>query len=91
MTNRARSTLQVLQLLGNSVRGLDWASWRVVYSAVILPILTYPALIWFLGQAGRLDQLRKAQNAVIRHMSGAFSTTPTEPLYQLMGIQPIDL
>jgi hypothetical protein len=43
MTNRARSTLKALQLLGNSVHGLSWANWRMVYNAVILPILIYAA------------------------------------------------
>ena len=91
MTNRARSTLKALRLLGNSIRGLDWANWRVVYNAVILPILTYAAPVWYSGQAGLLDDLRKAQNAAVRHVAGAFSTTPIEPLHQLMGILPIDL
>ena len=36
MTNRARSTLKALQLLGNSVHGLSWANWRIVYNAVIV-------------------------------------------------------
>ena len=84
MTNRARSTLKALQLLGNSIRGLDWESWRMVYNAVVLPILTYAAPVWLSGEAGLLDKLRKVQNAAIRHISGAFSTsTPAEPLHQL--------
>jgi hypothetical protein len=91
MTNCARSTLKALQLLGNSVRGLSWANWRIVYNAVILPILTYAAPVWFSGQAGLLRQLRTAQNAAVRHIAGAFSTTPIDPLHQLMGIMPIDL
>ena len=91
MTNRARSSLKALQLLGNSVRGLQWAQWRVVYNAIILPILTYAAPVWYTGQAGLLRELRTAQNAAVRHIAGAFRTTPVDPLHQLMGIMPIDL
>ena len=43
------------------------------------------------GQAGLLRDLRTAQNAAVRHIAGAFSTTPVDPLHQLMGIMPIDL
>ena len=91
MTNCARSSLKALQLLGNSVRGLQWAQWRIVFNAVILPILTYAAPVWYTGQAGLLRDLRTAQNAAIRHIAGAFRTTPVDPLHQLMGIMPIDI
>ena len=91
MTNRARATLKALQLLGNSVRGLSWTNWRMVYNAVILLILIYAAPVRFSGQAGLLRQLRTAQNAAVRHIAGAFGTIPTDPLHQLMSIMPIDL
>ena len=91
MTNRARSTLKALQLLGNSVCGLSWANWRKVYNAIILLILTYTAPVWFSGQAGLLRQLCTAQNAAVRHIAGAFTTTPIDLLHQLLGIMPIDL
>ncbi len=39
--NRARASLKALQLLGNSIRGLDQASWRLAYRAICLPVLTY--------------------------------------------------
>ena len=91
MTTHARSTLKALQLLGNSIRGLSWANWRIIYNAVILPILTYATPVWFSGQASLLRQLRTAQNAAVRHITGAFGTTPIDPLHQLMGIMPIDL
>jgi len=58
---------------------------------VILLILKYAAPVWFLGRASLLDKLRKAQNAGIRHISGAFSIISTDPLHQLMGVLPIDL
>ena len=41
MCNRARGLIKALQLLGNSVRGLDFAQWRLAYHAICLPVLTY--------------------------------------------------
>ncbi len=39
--NRAHASLKALQLLGNSVQGLDQAKWRLAYNAICLPVLTY--------------------------------------------------
>jgi hypothetical protein len=47
--------------------------------------------VWFTGQARLLRELCTAQNKAIHHISGAFRTTPVDPLHQLMGIMPIDL
>jgi hypothetical protein len=41
MCNRACATIKVLQLLGNSVRGLKHAKWRLAYNTICLPVLTY--------------------------------------------------
>jgi Reverse transcriptase (RNA-dependent DNA polymerase) len=46
MASRARSTLAALSLLGNSVRGLDFANWQKVFHACLLPMLTYGSPIW---------------------------------------------
>ena len=50
MCNRARASIKALQLLGNSIRGLSAADWRLVYNAVCLPVLTYGCQLWFTGQ-----------------------------------------
>jgi hypothetical protein len=39
--NRTRASLKALQLLGNSVRGLDHANWRLAYLAICLPVRQY--------------------------------------------------
>jgi hypothetical protein len=89
MTMRAHSTLIALQLLGNSIRGLDWARWCQVYNTIILPVLTYASPVWFTGQSSLLKELHVTQNLAIRHMAGAFRTTPVDPLHELMAILPI--
>ena len=54
-----------------------WADNHVRHSkledGVILPLLTYAAQIRSSGQKGLLYKCGKAQNAAIRHISGAFS------------------
>jgi hypothetical protein len=41
MTNCAHSTIRGINLLGNSVRGLDFLNWHKVYNALVIPTLTY--------------------------------------------------
>lgn len=38
--NRTRASIKALQLLGNSVRGLDHARGRLSYNAICLPVLS---------------------------------------------------
>ena len=92
MCNRARGTLKSLQLLGNSVQGLDQARWRLAYNAICLPVLTYGCQLWYRGkQVTLVRKLQKVQNDAVRLISGTFRTTPREPLHQLLNILPIDL
>jgi hypothetical protein len=61
--NRARASLKALQLLGNSVRGLDQARWRLAYNAICLPVLTYGCQLWFTGkQVTLVKKLQTVQN-----------------------------
>jgi len=91
MAARARSTIRGINVLGNSVRGLDLLNWRKVYNALVIPILTYGATMWFTGpgQKGLTDTLQVAQNEGLRKITGTFCTMPTEPLHNMTGILPI--
>ena len=90
--NRARATLKALQLLGNSVRGLDQASWRLAYNAICLPVLTYGCQLWYTGkQVTLVKKLQTVQNDAVKIMSGTFRTTPREPLHQLLTVLPMNL
>jgi hypothetical protein len=92
MCNRARASIKALQLLGNSVRGLDFAQWRLAYNAICLPVLTYGCQLWYTGKQKKLAQkLQVVQNEGVRLIAGAFRTTPREPLHQLFNILPMDL
>jgi len=93
MANRARSTIRALSILGNSVRGLDYANWRKIFHSLILPVLTYgfPLYSTLARNKGLMDILQVAQNDAVRKMSGAFKTTPIVPLHYLMAIPPLPL
>jgi hypothetical protein len=92
MCNRARASLKSLQLLGNSVRGLDQAKWRLAYNAICLPVLTYGCQLWYTGkQIILVRKLQIVQNDAVKLISGTFRTTPREPLHQLLNILPMDL
>jgi hypothetical protein len=90
--NRARASLKALQLLGNSVRGLDQANWRLAYNAICLPVLTYGCQLWYRGkQVTLVRKLQVVQNEAVRIISGTFRTTPREPLHHLLTILPMDV
>jgi hypothetical protein len=92
MCNQARASIKALQLLGNSVRGLNFAQWRLAYNAICLPVLTYGCQLWYTGKQKKLaNKLQVVQNEGVRLIAGAFRTTPREPLHQLFNILPIDL
>jgi len=62
----ARSTTLALQVMGNSVQGLDFANWHKVFHAVILPILTYGLALWSdCPTKSLLNILQVAQNDAV--------------------------
>jgi hypothetical protein len=92
MCNRARASIKALQLLGNSVRSLNFAQWKIAYNAICLPVLTYGCQLWYTGKQKTLvRKLQVVQNEAVKVISGAFRTTPRDPLHQLLNIFPINL
>ena len=59
MANHARSTIHGVSILGNSVQGLNFLNWRKVYNALVIPMLTYRASVWYTGvrQKGLIHHL----------------------------------
>lgn len=90
--SRARASLKALQLLGNSVRGLSAANWRLVYNAVCLPVLTYGCQLWFTGQQKTLiKKLQVVQNEGVKIIAGAFRTAPCDALHEHLRIFPMHI
>jgi hypothetical protein len=82
MCNQAWASLKALQVLGNSIRGLSMANWRLVLNAVCLPVLAYGSQIWFLSGASKMlvNMLQRVQNDMVKQVTGAFRTAPREAL-----------
>src|SRR5229473_2583472 len=75
MCNRARASIKALQLLRNSVRGLDQDQWQLAYNTICLPVLTYGCQLWFTRkQVTLVKKLQTVQNEAVRVIAGAFCT-----------------
>jgi Reverse transcriptase (RNA-dependent DNA polymerase) len=91
MANRTRSTVKALGVLGSSVRGISLMSWRKLFHALLLPILTYGCTVWFtdVNQKSLTQILMVAQNEACRKMAGVFRTTPCNLTELLVSVPPI--
>jgi hypothetical protein len=91
MANRARSNIQGVSILGNSIHGLGFLNWRKVYNSLIILGLTYGTQVWYTGvkQKGLVQKLQVAQNDRLRKIARVFKTTLVEPLHNLTGVPPI--
>jgi hypothetical protein len=88
MCNRARTSIKALQVLGNSIRGLSMANWRLVLNTVCLPVMTWGCQLWFCqgGTKGLVKNLQQVQNEMVKVVTGSFHTAPMETLLQIMRI-----
>src|SRR6266404_2462198 len=91
MANRTRTSLRAVKILGNSIRGLNMADWRLLYHAIALPTLSYGSQLWWAAPRKQtlIHILCTAQNVGLRLITGAFRTSPIEPLSVLSRILPI--
>jgi Reverse transcriptase (RNA-dependent DNA polymerase) len=91
MANRTRSTVKALGILGSSVRGISLMSWRKLFHAILMPVLTYGCTVWFTdtNQKSLLQILTVAQNEACRKMAGVFRTTPCSLTELLVSVPPI--
>jgi hypothetical protein len=91
MCNRARASIKALQVLGNTIRGLSMANWRLVLNAVCLPVLAYGSQLWYLTGAakGLINMVQRVQNDMVRQVTGAFRTAPREPLLHFTRMLPM--
>ncbi len=92
MCNRTQASLKALQILGNSVRGLNFAQWWLAFNAICLPVLTYRCQLWYKGkQKSLVNKLQLVQNKAVKIISGSFRTAPREPLHHLLNIPPMSI
>jgi hypothetical protein len=91
MANCTWSTVKALRVLGSSVRGNSLLSWRKLFHALLVPILTYGYGVWFTDrkQKSLLQILSIAQNKACHKMAGVFHTIPCSLTELLVSVPPI--
>jgi hypothetical protein len=91
MYNRARASIKALMVLGNTIRGLSMANWRLVMNAVCLPVLTYRCQLWYRDKGSKtlLNMVQRVQNEMVKVVAGAFHTAPRKPLLQITRMLPM--
>ena len=91
MCNRARASIKALQVLGNLIRGLSMANWRLVLNAVCLPVMSYRCQLWYLthGVKGLTNMLQRVQNEMVRMVTGSFRTALRGDLLHIMRMLPM--
>ena len=75
MTARGITITSGLQMLCNTIRGMDQTHMRMMYNACVLPVLTYGCPIWYnkhKPQKHLLNELKKVQNVALQCILGAF-------------------
>ena len=83
-----------LQMLCNTIHGMDQTHMRMMYNACVLLVLAYACPIWYnknKPQKHLLNKLKKVQNVALWCILGAFQTTQTTTLNILAHVPPIEL
>ena len=93
MCNRARALARAMKLLGNTVRGLSMANWRLVLNTVCLLVLSYGSPLWYVpGKTkGLVAKTQVVHNEMVRMVAGAFCTAPREALCHLTRMLPMNV
>ncbi|MEA2885628.1 MAG: hypothetical protein QOH32_4996, partial [Bradyrhizobium sp.] len=91
--NRASSAFHALRILSNTQKGLSAIHMRRIYIACVRPLLTWGAPIWYTGHRdiSRVRMLEGVQSKAVRHILGAFRSSPTWATHHLASILPLHI
>jgi len=93
-TNKAISTVECLEMLGNLSRGLVLSQKYLLYKTCVLPIALYSFSLWYYNKAFLtylLGKLRKIQYRAAIWILGAFHTSSSLGIEAITGLIPIHL
>ena len=94
LTKRADNVANGLRCLGNTIHGISPANLRLLFKTCVIPVMTYGCPLWFRSDSprkGHMKKLQVVQNKVLRHIAGAFCTTPSPILHLLTFCPPIEV
>jgi hypothetical protein len=89
--------LQSLQRLCKSTWGASFLKARHLYTAVVRPVLTFGSKVWDTPEGipgrrkGLTKPIEKVQSQALRHITGAYKSTPTIVLQHEAEIPPLSL
>ena len=87
---RASSRLQVLKALAGTSWGQDKETILLTYKAIIKPILTYAAPIWFPATCrSNIGKLQRIQNQALRIATGSLLKSDIQHLHSETSILPL--
>jgi ribonuclease HI len=86
---RAERAVSAIQMLGNSIHGLNQYHRHQLYIGGILPMMTYASTTWWSGQKQQTKLIAKVQNKALRQITGGFRTTPVYAMEIEASIPPI--
>lgn len=89
LASRAEKTVQGMKMLANTVRGLSQEHLRSLYTACVLPVMSYACPAWWTGTKKLENTLEKVQRQALRLICAAFRTTPITAMEIEASIMPI--
>ena len=97
VTDKANSLLYSASRILQSTWGLSFRNTRLLYTAIVRPVLTYGGIIWSqpepdkLAASSLLTPVERVQNASLRRITGAYKAASIPSLEKEAFIPPIDL
>ena len=91
------SQCRAVNCLAGSTWGATFQKWRLIYNAVVQPMLTFAAAIWHQPKGtseatkGHAKALAVIQNDCLRTIHGAYKATPVPVLEAEAAIAPMEL
>src|SRR5579864_3263258 len=94
MTAKGSNVVSGIKCLGNTIKGLNQENLRHLFKTCVIPVLTYGCQLWYDPDHPKKSFLRKlqvVQNNALRHIAGAFRTTPIDTMHLLSFQPPIEV
>ena len=91
ITERARPRLNIMRVLAGRSWGQSPETLRITYKALIKPLTTYAAPVWFpSARPSTIQPLQAIQNAALRIASGAVLMTAPDHLCNEAQVLPVE-
>ncbi|GFU13065.1 uncharacterized protein TNCV_1444991 [Trichonephila clavipes] len=90
LRKKCERSLNILNVLSNTLWGADRISLLRVYQALILSRLDYGCVVYGSARASVLKRLDTIHHSALKIFSGAFRTSPVTSLYVVCHLPPLE-